>query len=210
MHITEWFGTNRNQARLLFLRSLFGVGGMIGGFTAFQLLELDYASCFRESVPIWASLFGWIFLKEKLDVIQIFIISFIMGGQFLVTRPTFLYDGGVYDWTFLEGMTLGITASMCASLAFVIIRKIKILHSRTPNYVIINWLLCGGIFLSYPLSVLSGMPFQVPHGMQVFGVCLVGSFGFVGQLLLTAGIGKECVGPVMSVRSSDIILMHLC
>jgi len=208
--VTEWLGTKRNQVWLLFLRSFFGMGGMIGGFTAFQLLELGDASCFRQSVPIWTSLFGWIILREKLDVIQISIISFIMGGLILVTRPSALFGGGVYDRTFLHGMTAGIIAAMCASMAFVMIRKVKVLHPRTPNYVIINWLLCGGIFLSYPLSVLSGTPFQLPHGAQVFGVCLCGSLGFGGQILLTAGIGMERVGPVMSVRSSDIILMYVC
>jgi len=210
VHITEWLGSKRHQVMLLFFRTFFGMVGMIGGFTAFQLLELGDASCFRQSVPIWASLFGWLILGEKLDYVEVCIISFIMGGLVLVARPSALFGGAVYDRQFLHGMTAGLIAAAGAALAFVMIKKVKIHHPSTPNFVIINWLLCGGMVLTYPLSIITGMPFQLPRGKQVLGVCLGGSFGFGGQILLTTGIGLERVGPVMSVRSWDIILMYLC
>jgi len=210
VHITEWLGSKRHQVMLLSFRTFFGMVGMIGGFTAFQLLELGDASCFRQSVPIWASLFGWLLLGENLDLVEVCIISFIMGGLILVTRPSALFGGAVYDRKFLRGMTAGIIAAIGSSLAFVMIKKVKVHHPSTPNFVIINWLLIGGMFLTYPLSIITGMPFQLPHGKQVLGVCLGGSFGFGGQILLTTGIGLERVGPVMSVRSWDIILMYVC
>ena len=124
-----------------------------------------------------------------------------MGGLILVTRPRALFGGTVYDRQFMHGMTAGIIAAIGASLAFVMIKKVKVHHPETPNFVIINWLLCGGMFLTYPISIISGMPFQLPRGKQVLGVCLGGSLSFVGQILLTTGIGLERVGPVMSVRS---------
>jgi len=179
------------------------------GFTAFQLLELEDASCFRQSVPVWTSIFGCIILKEKLDRIEILLIVLIMIGLILVSRPSFLFGEGTHGENFLYGSIAGVLGAISASVAFIMVKKVKMVKPDTPNFVIINWLMLGGIFLSYPLALLSGNPFELARGWQILGVGLGGSFGFIGQYLMTAGLGMERVGPVMSVRSSDVILLFL-
>jgi len=132
-----------------------------------------------------------------------------MVGLILVAKPSWIFGGGVYDQQFMYGSIAGVLGSISASVAFIMIKKIKVLQPDTPNIVIINWLMLGGILLSYPIAVLSGESFVLVRGWEILGVCLGGSCGFMGQYFLTAGLGMERVGPVMSVRNSDVILMFL-
>jgi len=207
--ITDWFGTERRQVKFLSLRALFGVGGMNLGFTAYQLLELGDASCFRQSVPVWACLFGYFLLHEKLDLTEICIIAWIMFGLVIVSRPSFLFGNSIRGSKFIYGATAGLCSAIFSALAFTFIKKVKQVQPNTPNFVIVNWLMCGAMILTYPISLITKTSFQLVEGWQIVGVCFGGFFGFLGQYLLTAGIGLERVGPVMSIRSSDIILMFL-
>jgi len=207
--IADWFGTEKKQVMFLSLRAFFGVSGMTCGFIAYQLLELGDASCFRQSVPVWSCIFGYIFLSEKLDWVEICLVTLIMCGLIVVSRPSFLFGLSTYSPGFIYGSTAGILSAICSSIAYICIKKVKIVKPETPNFVIVNYLMCGGMFMSYPLCLLTKTSFQIIWGWQILGACFAGSCGFMGQYLMTAGIGMERVGPVISVRSGDIILMFL-
>jgi len=208
--ITEWFGTEKKQVIFLSLRAIFGVTAMTLGFFTFQLLELGDASCFRQSVPVWSCILGYFLLSEKLDWIEVCLITLIMSGLLVVSRPSFLFGLSTHGPGFIYGSTAGLFSAIFSSIAYICVKKVKITWPETPNFVIVNYLMCGGMLMSYPLCLLSKTPFQVIKGRQILGACFAGSCGFMGQYLMTAGIGMERVGPVISVRSCDIILMFLC
>lgn len=193
----------------LSLRGLFGSVEMISSVIVYQLLELGDASCFQQSTPVWASLFGYFMLNEKLQLVEIFLIVLIMLGLLTVSRPSFLFGGSTYGPEFIYGAAAGLFSAILGSLGVTLIKKVKIVVPNTPNLVIVNYHICGAMILSYPLCLLTNTAFQLVSGWQIFGVCLAGSFGYMGQYLLTVGIGMERVGPVMSIRSTDIVLMFL-
>jgi len=67
----------------------------------------------------------------------------------------------------------------------------------------------GGILVSCSSFLIHKESFQIVEGWQIFGVCFAGSLSFFSHILKTVGIGMARVGPVSSVKSSEMIWMFL-
>ncbi|KAI2805208.1 hypothetical protein BLOT_004200 [Blomia tropicalis] len=78
---------------LLILRGLAGATSLFLRFVAFHYLPIADASVIIFSIPVFVSIFAWIFLKEPCGLFQSFTIVIAMIGLMMTTKLPFLFDG---------------------------------------------------------------------------------------------------------------------
>lgn len=83
------FHFQKRNLPLLLGRSLAGTLGILGNFYAVDHLALGDASILNKMSPFFAILFSLIFLKEKLKLYQVLILTGAFIGAMFVVKPTF-------------------------------------------------------------------------------------------------------------------------
>lgn len=83
------FHFQKRNLPLLIGRSLAGTFGILGNFYAVDHLALGDASILNKMSPFFAILFSLIFLKEKLKLYQVLILTGAFIGVMFVVKPTF-------------------------------------------------------------------------------------------------------------------------
>lgn len=85
----ESFHFQKRNLPLLIGRSLAGTVGVLCNFYAVDHLALGDASMLNKMSPFFAVLFSLIFLKEKLKLYQVLILTGAFIGAMFVVKPTF-------------------------------------------------------------------------------------------------------------------------
>lgn len=85
----ESFRFQKRNLPLLIGRSLAGTLGILGNFYAVDHLALGDASILNKMSPFFAIIFSLIFLKEKLKLYQVLILTGAFIGAMFVVKPTF-------------------------------------------------------------------------------------------------------------------------
>ena len=83
------FHFQKRNLPLLLGRSLAGTIGILGNFYAVDHLALGDASILNKMSPFFAILFSLIFLKEKLKLYQVLILTGAFIGAMFVVKPSF-------------------------------------------------------------------------------------------------------------------------
>lgn len=83
------FRFQKRNLPLLLGRSLAGTLGILGNFYAVDHLALGDASILNKMSPFFAIIFSLIFLKEKLKLYQVLILTGAFIGAMFVVKPTF-------------------------------------------------------------------------------------------------------------------------
>ena len=142
---------------VLLLYGLNVVACVITGFKSYVLLPIGDAVALGSTFIIWTSLFGWIFLKEKLHWVDILMIPVAICGVALIARPPFIFGGAEYDDDTLTGVFFAILSSVAAGGLYVCLRKIgsDVHYTITALYYSITGLVSIGLIL----SITSGFQF---------------------------------------------------
>ena len=164
------FGQSRNQVRLL-LRSLFGLGGVALTFYALQYLSLADSSILMRLSPFWVTLFAALFLRERLNPVQVPLLLLALAGTLLVIRPQFSYE--------MIPALAGLLAGVFAGAAYTLLRALK--GREEPATIV--------FYFSF-VSVLVMLPFAIharfcPDGMQLLLLLGTGLAAAAGQITIT-------------------------
>jgi drug/metabolite transporter (DMT)-like permease len=159
------------HARLLILRSLCGLAGVLLYFLALGKLTLADASLLNKTSPFFVILFAVVLLREPFDraVLPALLAAFV--GAMLVIKPSFDYE----LWPAVGGFFSG----MFAGMAYTLVRSMK--GRESPNRIIFTFSL---------VSTLATLPFLVadpvrPSGGQWLALVGTGVFAAGGQYGLT-------------------------
>lgn len=87
----------KTRGWILIARAVLGSASTYGKYFALKRLPLADASVILFSSPVFASILGRIFLKEKFHVIHGVAIVFTLTGCALVSRPTFIFGAAAYN-----------------------------------------------------------------------------------------------------------------
>jgi drug/metabolite transporter (DMT)-like permease len=79
------------QAGLLFLRALFGYGGIAFGFMAINLTSLANSQVASQMTPVWSALLGRACLGEPWEQAEVLATAASVIGVCLVFQPAFLF-----------------------------------------------------------------------------------------------------------------------
>lgn len=113
----ESFHFQKRNLPLLIGRSLAGTVGILCNFYAVDHLALGDASILNKMSPFFAVLFSLIFLKEKLKLYQVLILTGAFIGAMFVVKPTFSNAELIPSLCgFVGGMGAGAAYSMVRAL----------------------------------------------------------------------------------------------
>ena len=159
------------HAKLLILRSLCGLAGVLLYFLALGKLSLADASLLNKTSPFFVLVFAVVLLKEPFDRIIIPAVIAAFLGALLVIKPSFDYE--------LLPAVGGLLSGMFAGLAYTLIRALK--GRESPNRIIFTFSL---------VSTLATLPFLIvspprPTSFQWLALLGTGVFAAGGQYGLT-------------------------
>lgn len=170
----ESFRFQKRNLPLLIGRSLAGTIGILGNFYAVDHLALGDASILNKMSPFFAILFSLIFLKEKLKLFQVLILTGAFIGVMFVVKPTF-------SNTALFPALCGLLGGIGAGAAYSMVRALG-KRGEKGSFIV--------LFFS-GFSCLSMVPFMI-FGFKMFSpvqlvfLLLAGLSAAGGQFSITA------------------------
>lgn len=195
------WGSNRT---LLFLRGLFGLGGMSCFFWALTALPLADATVLHYTNPVMTALLAALVLGESLGRLEIGGALVSLAGVVLVAQPSFLFAQGNAS---LEPayVLIALCGAFSASCAYVTVRKLR--ETEDPLVIVFYFPLVAAIG-SVPLTAAAdpAWPTLWEWGVLVLGVAGTAQ---VAQILLTNGLHTERAGRAMSVSYLQIVFAAL-
>lgn len=189
-HKIPFFGNNQ---KWLIVRAVAGVISLTCFFQSLNYLAIGTATSLRYTSPIFAAIFAFIFLKEKIKAVQwlLFLLAFV--GVLLIK--------GLGTDVNSIGLILVFVSAISLGLIFVVIRKIG--NSENPlviiNYFMMMAFLCGG--------VLSINNWKTPNLIEWLLLLSLGFFGYVGQLYMTKAFQSSETNLVAPLKYLEVIFM---
>lgn len=186
---TPILGTNK---KLLFLRGLLGVISLTCFFESLNYLAVGTAVSLRYTAPIFAAIFAFLFLKEKIKAVQwfLFLIAFI--GVLIIKG----FGVGVNT----IGLLLVIISAIFMGLIFVVIRKIG---STENPLVIINYFMVMAFVFGGIMSINNWIQ---PNNTEWFLLLSLGFFGYIGQFYMTKAFQSQDTSFVAPLKYLEVIV----
>ncbi|WP_321322907.1 DMT family transporter [uncultured Parasphingorhabdus sp.] len=187
-----WPSIVSNKHKLHILRSALGIFAMGLNFWAMTLLPLADATTISFTVPIFATLFAALFLREKVGIRRWSAILIGFVGVLIVIQP-----GGSMIPAFGAAVALG-GALVTAAVTMVI----RMLGRTETSVVTIFW------FSVYTLPALTVCAFIYGggHDAKTWGYLLgIGIFGALGQLSITQSLRYAPVSTIVPMDYSALI-----
>jgi len=180
-----------NNRRLLIMRGIAGALALTQGFWLLQNTPLAAATTLTHLAPIFTTVIGIWFVKEKVAARQLtwFILSF---------AGIVLMQGFDYRITFWH-LLLGISASFTMGLAYNCVRKLG--RTEDPLVIIFYFpLVC------LPITALYSLFFWVqPQGLEWLWLLLMGIFTQLGQYYMTRSYQVAPISRVAIINYSEVI-----
>jgi len=177
--------------KLLILRGASGAMALILYFRLIQEIPLASATTILFLSPIFASILGIFFVKEKVHPIQwlFFIVSF---AGIVIVKGFDMRIGLIY-------LFLGFSSSLFSGIAFNCIRKLN--TSEHPLVIIFYFPL-----VTLPITgIWTFFNWVKPQGMDWFVLLMVGLLTQIAQYFMTRSFQTEEISKVASLRYLGII-----
>ncbi|MDO6736421.1 DMT family transporter [Wenyingzhuangia sp. 2_MG-2023] len=184
-----------NHKKLLFLRGLAGVISLTCFFQSLNYLALGTAVSLRYTSPIFAAIFAFIFLKEKIKPMQWFLFLIAFAGVLII-------KGFGVDVNSL-GLIFVMLSAVSLGLIFVLIRKIG--NSEHP-LVIINYFMVMAFVFGGLMSINH---WRHPNFIEWLLLLSLGFFGYIGQLYLTKAVQSYETNVIAPLKYLEVVFMIL-
>lgn len=182
------FSCKKENLMLLIVRSLCGTIGILCNFYAIDHLLLADASMLNKMSPFFAIIFSYIFLKEKVNFVQIFSLIGAFIGCLFIIKPSF------------EGMEMmpaliGLMGGMGAGAAYTAVRRLGQRGEKGP--FIVFFFSTFSCLVTLPYLLINYTPMT---GMQIVVLLLAGLSAAGGQFAITAAY---CYAPAKEISVYD-------
>lgn len=169
-HGLSMFGERKYQP-LLFMRSIFGLLGLVSLFyAASRAAQADVTILSRLS-PFLITLFAFLFLKEKIAKIQVPALLIAFGGAFLVANPSFHSN--------LFPLFLAFLCAIFSSVSYTLLAYFK---NKVNAITVIMHFSTFCAVISLPFFIMN---MTLPSLSDFLLLLLMGTFGGFGQIALT-------------------------
>ncbi|HLE07033.1 MAG TPA: EamA family transporter [archaeon] len=189
----ETFSIEKKDIPFFFLNGIVGFSAMAAAFTlAVLLTSITNTYFLLYTAPIFAAIFGYLFLREKINMhtLTAIIVGFI--GLMFLFNPTNLTDN-------IGGNFFGLLTGICFGSYFVITR---FLGKKYSAPTITFWTQLFGSAGLFPLIFLFDKPAAIPYTINLWlPVLAAGIIVFLGYILLNFGLRKVAAntGSVLSL-----------
>lgn len=187
-----WSAIKSNKHKLHLLRSFLGIFAMGLNFWAMTLLPLADATTISFTVPIFATLFAALVLREKVGIRRwsAILVGFI--GVLIVIQP-----GGTLIPAF--GATVALIGALVTASVTLVIRML----GRTETSIVtIFWF---SVYTLPGLAVCANI-YGGGHDVQTWGYLLgIGIFGALGQLTITQSLRFAPVSTIVPMDYTALL-----
>nr|WP_158842105.1 DMT family transporter [Polaribacter sp. L3A8] len=179
--------------KLLFIRGLTGVISLTCFFQSLNYLAVGTAVSLRYTSPIFAAIFAFIFLKEKIKPIQWLLFLIAFAGVLIIKGFGVDVDSMGIIFVLLSAISLGVI--------FVVIRKIG--DTENP-LVIINYFMVMAFVFG---GIMSINHWRNPSLVEWLLLLSLGVFGYVGQLYMTKALQSHETNVIAPLKYLEVIFM---
>lgn len=179
---------DKESKRYLIYRSVFGTIGIVCNFYAVDHMLLSDASLLNKMSPFFSVLFAILFLKEKINLFQLFSIIFAFIGALFVIKPT-----GI-NLNTLPAL-VGLFGGICAGAAYTFVRAMGQRGVQGP--VIVFFFSAFSCLVTLPYLVFQFHPMSL---YQTVMLLLTGLAATGGQFGITAAY---CCAPAKEISVFD-------
>lgn len=156
---------------LLVARSLLGLTGVMGYFFSIRNLPLADAAILNKMSPFFVLIFSYLFLKERINKLQVFAVFLAFIGIAFVIRPEFNYS--------VLPSVIGLGAAVFAGLAYTVVRQLS--YTEHPS-IIVLYFSAISVIGTLPLLIVN---YVSPSLNELIYLVLTGVFAAAGQYALT-------------------------
>jgi len=177
----------------MLIRGIAGVISLTCFFQSLNYLSIGTAVSLRYTSPMFAAIFAFLFLKEKIKPIQwlLFFIAFI-GILFIKGF------GGNMDFI---GFIFAMISAIFLGIIFVVIRKIG---NKESPLVIINYFMIMAFVFGGILSINN---WKQPSSTEWLLLLSLGFFGYIGQLYMTKAFQSDETSMVAPLKYLEVVFM---
>nr|WP_302598364.1 DMT family transporter [uncultured Cellulosilyticum sp.] len=184
----QGFRPTKGNLGLLILRSTCGTIGILCNFYAVDHLVLSDASMLNKMSPFFAIIFSYLFLKEKINLVQGLGVIVAFVGSLFIIKPSFSNMA-------LVPSIIGLIGGIGAGAAYTAVRRLGQKGEKGPFIV----------FFFSAFSCLVTLPYLIfnfhPMTMLQFGfLMLAGLSAAGGQFAITAAY---CYAPAKEISVYD-------
>lgn len=184
------FGTKKNQP-LLFVRSIFGFLGLITQFYAVAHANQGDVSTLMKLSPFMITLWAAIFLKEKIQKVQIPALIIAFAGAAFVANPAFNSN--------LLPLFMAFLCAFFSSVSYTLLAYFK---NKVDGMTIIMHFSTFCVLACIPFMIFD---FAVPTPAELAMLILIGIFGGFGQIALTYSYRMASASEVSIYNYSGIV-----
>ncbi|KAJ8041057.1 Solute carrier family 35 member G1 [Holothuria leucospilota] len=177
---------------------------------AIAFIPVGDAISILRSMPVFAGLFGWILVGQRMKIIDCILAICCIVGVALIARPSFIFHTPGADHESevktILGVALALGSAIAFALSFVIGRKLS--DKNVHSFVIISVNALFTVLLNSGLVTIlqqwSHIDDFCPVGISLLG----GSLHAVGQILVFIALSKERAVVVTVILASEIIYVY--
>ncbi len=183
------------QGKRLFLRSFFGLMGLITYYYAIENMVLSDAAMLNKLNVFFVMLFSVLFLGEKLKRFQLVSIVIAFAGALFVIKPSFNLE--------ILPSLIALLSAMFAGAAYTTLRSLS--GSVKPFTVVFYFSLFTTIV---SFIVMMSTEYRLPSGSEIWLLLLMGASATVGQVLMTKAY-KYAEASKLSIYNYSSIIFSL-
>ena len=186
----SFFGTKKNQP-LLFVRSGFGFLGLITQFYAVAHANQGDVSTLIKLSPFMITIWAAVFLKEKIQKVQIPALLIAFAGAAFVANPAFNSN--------LFPLFMAFLCAFFSSVSYTLLAYFK---NKVDGMTIIMHFSTFCCLACIPFMIFD---FVVPDWKELLLLLLIGVFGGFGQIALTYSYRMAPVAEISIYNYSGIV-----
>ncbi|KAJ2558038.1 hypothetical protein EV175_000995 [Coemansia sp. RSA 1933] len=202
--------------RLLVLRGAAGAFGNACFFYAVTKMTLADATVVFFTSPVFSAVFAYVILGEPYGVFDRVASVVCLLGIVLVLKPSMVFGEGPIllevpsTGSQSRGAAAALVGAMSGALAYCAVRKVgRTVHSIV-HVVYFGVLSLVGSLVAMYLGVQSTPPVRMPASTREWTLmAILGTFAFLGQVLLNRGLQLAPAGPGTLMRNLDVVFAFL-
>ena len=181
------FSGDKKNLGLLIVRSTCGTIGILCNFYAVDHLLLSDATMLNKMSPFFAIVFSYIFLREKVNLVQIFSLVGAFVGCLFIIKPSASMEA--------FPAIVGLIGGMGAGAAYTTVRRLGQRGEKGP--FIVFFFSAFSCLVVLPYVLFNYQPMTI---MQFVYLLLAGISAAVGQFAVTAAY---CYAPAKEISVYD-------
>lgn len=198
----EWF--------YLLLCAITNAGGITLINFAIKAMPVGDAVSVLRSMPAFAAVIGWIFLKQSLRIVDFPLILFCISGVVLIARPSFLFqnstDNAYGNGNEVFGTVLALGSAFCFALSFSVGKKLS--DSHIQSYIIISINSCVNLCLNCVIW-FAFRRWDCAQSYVIFLALAGGVLTAFGQILVFWSVSREKVVVITVILASNIVFVYV-